>query len=73
MTKDCEQLWKGITSAVDKTQAVRALANILADPGGRAFVSHLDSTDMDLCVEILDQVSRNCTSPFTASIVLVRA
>jgi len=65
MTKDREQLWKDVTGTVDNAQAVRALAKILADPGGRAFVSNLESKDsVDLCVEILDQVSQNLHFPF---------
>jgi len=62
--KDYVQLWKGATTAVDKARAVRALAEILAGPKGRVFASHLDSKDAELCVEILDQVSRNLHLPF---------
>ena len=73
-TKDCEQLWKSAASVVDEARAVQVLAEILADPEGRVFASHLDSKDAGLCIEILDQVSQDLhPSPFTASENLVRA
>ena len=63
MTKDYEQLWKGVTHITDEAQAVRALADILADNEGRRFVSRLGGKDAELCIEILDDVSRDLHFP----------
>ena len=59
MTRDYEQLWEGVTRITDEAQAVQALANILADKEGRAFVSRLGGKDAELCIEILDDVSHD--------------
>lgn len=64
MAKDYEQLWKGATGVVDKVRAVQTLGEILADPEGRVFVSRLDGKGAELCIEILDQVSRDLYLPF---------
>jgi len=64
MTKDYDQLWKGVTLTTGEAQAVLALAEILADKEGRAFVSRLGGGDARLCIEILDDVSHDCIVPF---------
>ena len=61
MAKDYQQLWEGVTNAVNETEAVQTLAEIVADPGGRVFVSNLESKDAVLCIETLDHVS--CDPP----------
>jgi len=65
MTKDYEQLWNGVTCTTDEAQAVLALAEILADKEGRAFVSHLGGKDAELCIEILDDVSYKSHLPLS--------
>ena len=59
MTKRYQQLWGGVTTTADETQTVRALAEILANREGRVFISCLNSQDVGLCIETLDNVSRN--------------
>jgi hypothetical protein len=56
MAKDYQRLWKDTTGITDEAKAVRALAAILTDKEGRAFISHLDHKDVQLCIEILDYV-----------------
>ena len=56
MAKDYQRLWKDAAGTTDEAKAVRALAAILADEEGRAFVSRLEHKDAELCVEILDHV-----------------
>ena len=57
MAKDYQQLWKGFTNAADEAEGVRALAEIVINSGGRAFILRLESKDVALCVETLDHVS----------------
>jgi len=57
-TRDRQQLWKDVASKADEAEAVRSLAEILADKEGRAFISLLEHKDAELCVGILDHVSR---------------
>ena len=74
MAKDYQQLWKGITNATDEAEAVRALAGIVVDKPGRAFVLGLERRDAELCIEVLDYVSCGLRlPPFAASDGLVRA
>jgi len=63
MTKDYEQLWKSVASATEAAQAVGTLAEILADKEGRVFISRLGGKDAELCIEILDDVSRDPSFP----------
>lgn len=58
MFEDYQQLLVDATSAADKTESVRILAKILAGEDGRDFVSRLDLKDGEMCIEILDHVSR---------------
>ena len=53
MAKDYQRLWKDTTGITDEAKAVRALAAILADKEGRAFISQLDQKDIQLCIGIL--------------------
>ena len=59
MAKDYLQLWKEVASATDEGKAVRTLAEVLVDKEGRAFISCLERRDAELCIEILDHVSRD--------------
>jgi len=59
MAKDYQQLWKDAVSAMDKAQAIQTLSGILVDKEGRVFISCLDGKEAELCVEILDNVSRD--------------
>ena len=66
MTKDYKQLWKRITDKTGQSevaQAAHALAEIVADSAGRDFISRSSREDAELCVEILDHVSRDLHSP----------
>jgi len=63
MTKDHRQLWKDVTNATDKAEAVQTLAEIVADPDGRAFTLNLGPEDVALCIETLDYVSWNLCLP----------
>ena len=58
MAKDYQRLWKDVTSTSDEKKAVRTLAGILVDREGRSFISNLLRKDAELCIEILDRVSR---------------
>ena len=56
--EDYQRLWKAFAGATDKAQAIRSLAEILADKEGRAFISCLGSKDAArLCIETLGDVS----------------
>ena len=68
MAKNFQKLWQDLTSLTDETMAIRALANILVDREGRAFVSSLDRTSAEYCIDILDRVSSDPRpSPFPSS------
>ena len=74
MAKNYQGLWENVTSAGDEAKAVRTLAEILTDKEGRVFISRLERESAELCIEILDHVSRDLHSfrPFVASDGLVR-
>jgi len=57
MAKDYQRLWVAATNATDGTQAAQALAEILADKDGKTFALRLDSKDLELCIEMLGDVS----------------
>jgi len=59
MAKNYQQLWKDVTSASDEGKAVRTLAKIVLDKEGRAFILRLERNCAELCMEILDRVSRD--------------
>ena len=75
MAKHYGRLWKDVTSATDEGKAVRTLAEILVDGEGRTFISNLEHKDAELCIEILDHVSRDpyLSPSFTISDDFVRA
>jgi len=58
MAKDYPQLWNTVTSTSDEGRAVQILVEIVLDKEGRAFVLNLKRKDAELCIEILDRVSR---------------
>jgi hypothetical protein len=58
MAKDYGQLWHGATTTTDESKAVRNLVAILSDKEGRSFISRLERKKAELCIEILDHVSR---------------
>jgi len=66
MTTVHQQLWKDAVSAMDKAQAIQTLSGVLADQRGRVFISRLGSKDAELCVEILDNVSRDLHPPHSS-------
>ena len=75
MAKDYQRLWEDVIRAIDEANAVRTLAEILADEEGRTFVSCLEREDAELRTETLDHVSRD-PYPLSSSTVsdgLVRA
>ena len=59
MAKNYREIWENVTNATEETKAIRALAEILADKEGRAFASRLERQDAEVCIEILDHVSRD--------------
>ena len=59
MSEDYQQLLVKATTATDRAESVAILAKILADRGGRDFISRLDPKDVESCIEILDHVSRD--------------
>lgn len=59
MAKDYRQLWKVVTSASDEGKAVRTLAEIVLDKEGRSFILKLEHDDAELCMKVLDYVSRH--------------
>ena len=63
MAKNYQQLWGGVTGAEDEAGAVRTLAEILTDKEGRVFISRLERKDVELCIELLDHVSRDLYPP----------
>ena len=73
MTKDYRRLWKDVTTTIGEAKAVRTLVEILADKEGRAFISRLERNDAELCIEVLDHVSRNLYLPLLLPTDLVRA
>ena len=58
MSENYEQLLVRATTATEKAESVKILTKILADKGGRDFISRLDRKNGESCIEILDHVSR---------------
>ena len=56
------QLWKDVTHSIGKDLAVWALAKILAEEEGRAFVLGLDRKDAERCIDIMGHVSHDLCS-----------
>ena len=54
-----KQLLVEATTATDSAQSIRVLTQLLANKGGRDFISRLDRKDGEPCIEILDRVSPN--------------
>jgi hypothetical protein len=67
MAKDYQRLWRDITRTIDEGNTVQALAEILLDQEGRAFIAQLGRRDAELCIEILDYVSRDPCFPLLPS------
>jgi len=65
MAKDYQQLWKNAVSAMDKAKAIQVMSGILVNKEGRVFISRLGGKDAELCVEILDNVSRELHIPYS--------
>jgi len=59
MAKNYQQLWKDVASASDEGKAVRTLVKIVLDKEGRVFILGLERNYAELCMEILDRVSRD--------------
>lgn len=59
MAKDFQRLWKDVTGTEDEAAAIRALAGILVEKEGRAFVSRLDRKYTDFLIDVLDRVSHD--------------
>jgi len=53
-----QELWNSITDGPDRDDAVSALSTILDDMEGRYFISCLERKEADLCIKLLDHVSR---------------
>ena len=79
MAKNYQELWERSGDAsVDKTKAVQALAEIVAeivaDIDGRTFILGLEPEAVKLCLETLDYVGCDLhLLPFAASSGLARA
>jgi len=63
MPKDYQQLWRGVANATDQDAAVRILTEMLNDTEGRSFASRLERNQGEVCIEILDHVSRELRLP----------
>ena len=64
MSEGHQQLLAEATTATDRAKSIRVLAKILADDGGKDFISCLDRKDGESCIEILDHVSQHpCPEP----------
>ena len=63
MAKDYQQLWEGVADSTGKAEAVRALAEIVADFDGRTFALSLEPKAVRLCIETLDYVGCNLRLP----------
>ena len=59
MAKDYRKLWAKVADVTEGTESTRILAEILTDEQGGTFVSQLGRRDAELCIEILDRVSRD--------------
>ena len=66
MVNGYQQLWKGIASGTNEAEAVSVLAKVLADEEGRGFISLLERKEAELCIGILDRVSRKLRFPLFA-------
>jgi len=75
MDQHYQQLWKEIAEAESGAEAVRTLAEILADKEGRIFILRLERKNAKLCIEVLDRVSCDLylLPSFVSSDGLVRA
>jgi hypothetical protein len=74
MAKDYKRLWAHVTGTTDESEAVRTLTEILADRDGRVFISRLERKEAELCIDILDHVSRDLDLlSFTLSGGFIRA
>ena len=67
MAKDYQQLWKQVADTTDQAEAVRVLAEIVAEFEGRTFTLGLEPKSVKLCVEILDHVGCNPGLPLSLS------
>ena len=56
--RDPVKLWGLVCRTSNEAKAVRTLAEILLDKEGRTFIANLTREDAELCIEILDYVSR---------------
>jgi len=63
MPKDYQQMWRGVANETDEDTGVRILSEILADTEGRSFASRLERKQGEVCIEILDHVSRELRLP----------
>jgi len=63
MAIDYQQLWNDAVSTRDKAKAIQTMSGVLVEKEGRVFISRLDTQNAELCVEILDDVSRDLHSP----------
>jgi hypothetical protein len=59
VVKDSKKLWKSFAKATNEGKVVQILAEILSDEDGGEFISDLERTDAELCIEILTNVSFN--------------
>ena len=58
MAIDYQQMWNDAVCTRDKAKAIQTLSGVLVEKEGRVFISRLDTQNAELCVEILDDVSR---------------
>ena len=63
MLKVYRRLWEGLTITTNEAEAVRDLAEIVADKGGKDFILRLERDEAKLCIGILDRVSRELRLP----------
>lgn len=58
MAKDPQRLWEDVANKANEAGAVWAMVEILADKEGRGFVSQLGRKEAEICIGVLDYVSR---------------
>lgn len=63
MSEDYRRLLVEATTTTNRVESIRILIKLLADNGGKDFISRLDHKDGKACIEILDHVSCDLPLP----------
>jgi hypothetical protein len=57
MVSDFNELWNKARTVADEAEPAQALAEVLSPEDGRWFISNLEPSEAELCIEILDHVN----------------